>query len=80
LEVFEQDLSKYRLIRIEIADKTLKYYLDNSLIYKQTYTDPLGKMVKAGISIHGAGECDYLRVLDLNGNIQYAEEFNQIAN
>lgn len=75
LNTFIQDISYWRILKIVTGKKLVKVYLDDVQIYSVKYNDVLDNVKGVSISFQGAGEVDYVKFLNNNGEVVFNDEF-----
>ena len=70
------DLSYQRAIKIEVRNKHMSVFADDSVLFTQAYSASIGDIVGFRYRFIGAGEVDYLRVSDLSEkSLLFDEQF-----
>lgn len=75
LSAFGADLSKWNFISLQVKNQNVEILLDDQLIYSVEYKEPIGKIMGINFRFQGAGEVDYVRLKDENGELAYKDEF-----
>lgn len=75
LKSFEQDLSMYRNIKIEVKNKKVNIYVDTILIYTGAYTLSAGTVKGLVFRFRGNGSVDFVNLYNGTGKLVYEEDF-----
>ncbi|MEM1136574.1 MAG: hypothetical protein AAGI07_12110, partial [Bacteroidota bacterium] len=79
LSEFEVDMNKWQDLKWTVNDKNVSVQLNNKEVYSVSYPESLGNITGLKYQFKGSGgRVDYLRLKDLEGNILYTEEFNEL--
>lgn len=76
LKSFEQDLSMYRNIKIEVRHKKVNIYVDTNLIYTGSYTLSAGTVKGLVFRFRGNGSVDFVNLYNGIGKLVYQEDFD----
>ena len=71
------DLSQWQTLRLEVHNRQVTIYLNDQLVWKDAYTEDAGKVAGLRYRFHGPGAVDYVRLLDGEGILVYAEDFEE---
>ncbi len=75
LSPFSIDLKTWKKARLEVADKNVRIYLGDSLIYKTKYSKPVGNIVGIEITSKTSGETDYVKLYNTKKELVYEDDF-----
>jgi hypothetical protein len=71
------DMSDWLDLKIENVNKEFNLYLDNQLLLKQQYENPLGKLIGIVIYFSGSGKVEDLKVFDGEHRLFYSYDFSK---
>lgn len=77
LNTFFQDVSYWRVLKIETKDKRVGVYLDDVQIYSVRYNDPLDEVKGMLFSFLGAGAVDYVKLFNEEQELVYFDDFQK---
>ena len=77
LSALGYDLSQWQTLRLEVRNRQVTVYVNDQLVWKDTYTEDAGKIAGVRYRFHGPGAVDYVRLLDGGGELVYAEDFEE---
>ncbi|GAB5399447.1 MAG: hypothetical protein Aureis2KO_10320 [Aureisphaera sp.] len=75
LSAFGSDFSDFKDVKISVKDKRVEVYMDDNAIFSHAYTKSIGEVVGIRFRFLGAGEIDYLKLQDANGNTVFDDDF-----
>ncbi len=77
LSSFQHNLSRWRILKITVANRTVSFYMDNELFYEKKYTLPIGLLKGLVFSFKGSGAIDFVKIYNLKKKILYQNDFEQ---
>jgi hypothetical protein len=77
LSVFGRNLYQWQHLQIKIVDKKATIYLDEQPVYSIPYKKDFGRVVGLSYNFSGAGAVDYVRLMNGDNRVVYADEFNE---
>lgn len=76
LSAFGQSLSKWRIIRMEVKDKTAQFFIDNRPIYiSSAFKAEIGCIKGLMFGFKGSGKVDFLKLFNGYGELVYLDDF-----
>lgn len=75
LSAFGVDFNDWHKIKLEINNKTVKVYFDDSHKYSSTYSIPMGNIKNIRLIFNGLGSVDYVHLIDLNTSKTFSKKF-----
>ncbi|WP_353776940.1 hypothetical protein [Winogradskyella sp. 3972H.M.0a.05] len=76
LSAFGVELSDFKDIEIHVENKNVKVSVDDEVIFMKRYNESIGKVVGVRYRFLGAGEVDYIKLMDLNDKMLIDTDFN----
>ena len=73
------ELSEFRDIRLEVRNKQITVYADDTVLFTRAYNTSIGNIVGFRYRFLGAGEVSYLKVTDLEARDILIEDNFQLA-
>ncbi|SFR39864.1 hypothetical protein SAMN04490243_1576 [Robiginitalea myxolifaciens] len=70
------DFSESRDIRIEVTDKYIQVFAEDTLLYSGSYTQSIGRIAGFRYRFVGAGEVSKLKLMDSGGKVVLDHNFN----
>jgi hypothetical protein len=75
LSPFNIDIHNWKKARLEVVDKNVRIYLENSLIYETRYSKSVGKIVGIEVLSKTSGETDYVKLYNAKKELVYEDDF-----
>ncbi len=75
LSAFEQDFTQWRVVRVEVKNKKINVFLDNTLLYSTMYQHTIGKIKGITYKLTSNGFIDYVRLSNAAGQLIYQDDF-----
>jgi hypothetical protein len=75
LSPFSIDIHNWKKARLEVVDKNVRIYLENSLIYETKYSMSVGKIVGIEVLSKTSGETDYVKLYNAKKELVYEDDF-----
>jgi hypothetical protein len=75
LSTFTRDFSNWKTARMKVANKQVSIYFDDKLIYRTTYSKPIGDIMAISVTSKGSGETDYVRLYDQTMKLAFSDDF-----
>jgi hypothetical protein len=76
LSVFGQDLSRWRILRLEVKNGAVRIFFDGKFIYRLPYTRPVGPLKGISCDFMGCGMVDYVKLYNGRRELVYADAFD----
>lgn len=75
LSFLYNDLEVWNTVKFKTADKQFDLYINDSLVYSDTYKMEPGRLVGIMFDFKGLGEVDYIRFYNTNNDLIFHDEF-----
>jgi hypothetical protein len=75
LPQFGIDIQKWKKARLQVIDKTVHIYLEDSLIYKTKYTQSVGSIMGLEVISKTNGQTDYVKLYNAKKKLVYQDDF-----
>ena len=72
---FVQDLSRWRVLKMEISQQQLRTYIDDQLIYVFDHNTSFCELSGFGVTLKGSGSLDWFKIYDQDNRLIYTEDF-----
>jgi hypothetical protein len=72
---FSTDIHSWKKARLEVVDKNVRIYLDNSLLYETKYSMSVGNIVGIEVLSKTSGETDYVKLYNAKKELVYEDDF-----
>lgn len=69
------DLSYDRVLKIINKNKNTSFYVDDKLVFNNSYKKSVGEIIKTAIMFRGTGSIDYIKLRDINTEKEFSDSF-----
>jgi hypothetical protein len=77
LSPFSADVSRWRTVRMAVRNGKASVFLDNKLVYRHAYRQPVGAIRGIVYNFRGYGAVDYVKLFDAQNRLRYEEAFEK---
>lgn len=74
---FASDFSDWRVVKLKVANKTIRLFYDGTEILSTPYTQDFGQITGLRQSFIGSGSMDWIKLYDGTDKLVYQEDFNE---
>jgi hypothetical protein len=75
LSALGRDFSDWRVVKLEVKDRSVNVYFEGEKIYTMEYKGQVGSIQGIYFSFKGSGSVDWVKLYDGNGNLVYERDF-----